>query len=85
MLHYSLLIGFLNTSLCNTVQKRPKIGHFYGRHNYMISNVKKVVSNVFSFGAASLIVKQPSSLLCICIFKMKSNFKMKRNIFNLQE
>ena len=40
----------------------------------MIPNVKKLVSNVFSFGA-SLRGKQPSSLVNISMFKMKSNLK----------
>ena len=51
---------------------------FCGHHHYIISNVKKVVSNIFGFGA-NLPVKQPNSLLNICTFKMKSNF------FSLQE
>ena len=59
---------FLITSLGNTVQKTSKIGQFFfcGRHNYMMpnSNIKKLVSNVFSFGA-SLTVKQAPSFLSI--------------------
>ena len=58
---------FLITSLGNTVQKTSKIGQFFfcGRHNYnMMPNVKKLVSNVFSFGA-SLTVKQAPSVLSI--------------------
>ena len=60
---------FLITSLGNTVQKTSKIGQFFfcGRHNYNMmpnSNIKKLVSNVFSFGA-SLTVKQAPSFLSI--------------------
>ena len=60
---------FLTTSLGNTVQKTSKIGQFFfcGRHNYNMmpnSNMKKLVSNVFSFGA-SLTVKQAPSFLSI--------------------
>ena len=60
---------FLITSLGNTVQKTSKIGQFFfsGRHNYNMmpnSNIKKLVSNVFSFGA-SVTVKQAPSFLSI--------------------
>ena len=43
----------------------------------MILNIKTCFnkkSNTFSFGA-SVIVKQPSSLLNLCTFKIKSNLK----------
>ena len=39
---------------------------------FMIPNIKEVV--FFNFGT-SVTVKQPSSLLNVCMFKMKSNLK----------
>ena len=72
MLHHRVLIGFLNMSLGNTFQKTSKIGHFFVYAIIiMIPNVKKMLSNVFSFGA-SLAMKQPPSLLNI-YYRWKKN------------
>ena len=73
MLH-RLLIGFLNTSLSNNVQKTSKTGQFLWTSKLYDPNIRKFVSNVFSFGA-SLTMKQAFSLLSISMSKMKSILK----------
>ena len=49
MLH-RLLIGFLNTSLSNNVQKTSKIGQFLWTSKLYDPNIKKLMSDLFSFG-----------------------------------
>ena len=66
MLH-RLLIGFLNTSLSNSVQKTSKIGQFLRKSQ--LYDTKKLAS-VFSF-SARLTVKQASSLLSISMSEIK--------------